>query len=100
MGISAILSYIIWRQNFRFIVLWIFLPRTKIFWSKSFITPPSSGTSTQQALEKLDEIRAIELKCEDKIYFAHTEISGIRNKILRALSCKIASTIMSEIVVE
>ena len=62
----------------------------KLHYAKLDITP-------QKALEKLSEIRAVEIKTDSKIYVARTEITGVNTKILRALSCKIPSAIIQEI---
>ncbi len=62
----------------------------KLHYAELDITP-------QKALEKLTEIRAVEIKTDSKIYVARTEITGVNTKILRALSCKIPSAIIQEI---
>ena len=43
----------------------------------------------ERMTEELDEIRAVEIKTDKRVYFVQTEIKGKRYKILRASGVKI-----------
>ncbi|GEM_PF-6094256 len=52
--------------------------------------------SPERMIEELDEIRAVEIKTDKRVYFVRTEIKGKRYKILRALRVKIPPFVLSE----
>jgi len=52
--------------------------------------------SPERMIEELDEIRAVEIKTDKRVYIVRTEIKGKRYKILRALGVKIPPFVLSE----